>query len=217
MRLDIKNPVALGMSTVGIVLLAGTLAYTVVVPSPDPKAAVEPVMRDITKYKHEKQHAEEVKSKYAASTTNRLWVESDEKIAPKALKMLTALADKHALKVSSFRPQKGINAGALTILPFFVQLDGAFPAVADYIRDFEKDQQTLILSNVQIASSDQNTHSVTASLEVSVYVDPNRADANAAIAAKGTTKTTTSKSTKAEAAKGAPSSLRTNPRPSAKA
>ena len=228
------------MTAIGILLMAATLAYSIVVKPPDPKEAVAKQAQDIAKSKHETQHATEIKQTTVAGTQMRLWSDPDDRIAPKTLKILTDLAEKHGLKVSSFRPQKEMSAGALTILPFFVSLDGPFPAVGDYLREFEENQQTLIVTNVQIASSDQNTHAVTASIEVCAYIDPSRDAGSADVASKSPAKATSkssqpsssgngldepggslppeaSKSTKTPASKNAAHSSNTLPHGSAKA
>ena len=184
MRIDTRNPIALAMTSIGILLICVTLVYALAVKAPDPKASVTPIINEISKHKHEYQHATEVKDKSLASIQARLWTDPDDRIAPKTLKIVTDLAQTHTVKMSAFRPQKETAAGALMILPFFVTIEGPFPAVANYLKDFEENQQTLIVNNVQIASSDQNTHTVTASLEVSAYIDPNRDAGDATVATK---------------------------------
>jgi hypothetical protein len=186
LKFDTRNPAALGMFAVGILLMAATLVYSLIVKAPDPKAAVAKLSGDIVQYKKDTKKSDQDAATKLASTQMRLWTDSDDVIAPKTLKILTDLAEKHGLKVSSFRPQKEMAAGALTILPFFVSVDGPFPGVGDYLRDFEENQQTLIVTNVQIASSDQNTHAVTGSIEVCAYIDPNRDAGKAAVVSTGT-------------------------------
>jgi len=182
LKIDTRNPVALGMLVVGVLLMAATLVYSKLVPAPDAKAAVDKQDHDVLEYKKDAKNKTVEAANRLASIQTRLWSDSDDVIAPKTLKILTDLAATHGLKVSSFRPQKETAAGALMILPFFVSLDGPFPNVGAYLRDFEEHQQSLIVNNVQIASSDQNTHAVSASIEVSAYIDPNRDAAAAKLA-----------------------------------
>lgn len=215
MRLDPKNPASLAMLGIGVLLMGAALAYSIIVPEPDAKKAVQPVLSKISTYKHQIVHDKGIQDSAITLTQARLWSDPDDRIAPKTLKILTDLAAKYNLKVSSFRPQKETAAGALMILPFFVSLDGAFPDVGNFIKEFEEKQQTLILDNVQIASSDQNTHAVTASLEVSAYIDPNRDTASADVASKAPATQTPSSAKAAAKAIGRPT--RSKPQGAAKA
>jgi len=174
-KIDTHNPTALGLTVTGALLLLGTLIANFVVKAPDPRKAVAPTVASISKSKQNAKKTYEQANAQMAGVQARLWDVSDDKIAPEALKRLNAMAKKHGLALSTFRAnQKEQSAGALNILPLFVTLDGPFPGVGDFVKDFEENEPLLTLSMFQIASTDQTTHKVTASLGINAYIDPNR-------------------------------------------
>ena len=175
MKIDTHNPVALGLMISGAVLMLGTLIGTLIFKPPDAKKAVAGTVQSINKNKLDAKTANKLYETKLASARMRLWDMSDDKIAPEALKRLNALAKKHGLTLTTFRAnQKEVSAGALNILPLFVTLDGPFPGVGEFVRDFEENESLLVLSMLQIASTDQTSHKVTASVAINAYIDPNR-------------------------------------------
>ena len=95
-------------------------------------------------------------------------------VGPKAMELVTKLADARKLKVVAFRPQRAIDIKQLTSLPFLVTVDGAFPAVQGFIMDLEATGNRLALSQVQLSSAEGTSNRVTASISLVAYAYPKK-------------------------------------------
>ncbi|MHB8637289.1 MAG: type 4a pilus biogenesis protein PilO [Fimbriimonadaceae bacterium] len=182
MKLDFSNPTAMAMASVGLVLLVASGVFVRFSPAPQVKTAVAKSLKDQVQYRRELVAMKLASEEKTSEVAKRLWTVPDDKIAPEALNRVSTLAKKHAVKMTTFRPQKEIPAGALSILPFFVSVDGPFPAVAAFLEDFEQNEPLLVLSTLQVTTTDQISHNVTAAVGISAYVDPNRSAAKPASA-----------------------------------
>jgi hypothetical protein len=87
------------------------------------------------------------------------------------LALVTKLAANRNLKLVGFRPQRALDAGQLTQLPYLVSVSGKFPDVVAFSYDLEAKGTKLSVNLVQLAASDTSTDDVTANLNVVGYLN----------------------------------------------
>ncbi len=175
MKINSRNPIALGMLVVGLILLVGAVLFHFLVKPPTIEAAKAKLDKQIGDASRKIAANNKNTANEIALIQNRLWQDADDQIAPAALRRVGDVAKKHGVKLTTFRPQKEVSAGALNLLPFFVSVDGTFPAVYDFVKDLEENNQLLLVVNlVQLTSNDQTSHNVTASVGIDAYLDPSR-------------------------------------------
>ena len=154
---------------IAVVIIVGTLLFTLLVPKPTAKAVFakrDAEERSIVS-QVSKDHADLAlrKAKVAEAT----WTGPAEKIGPAALTAINALALKHKVKLSGFRPERTSETAGLQMVPYTVTADGAFPDVLNFTKDIESSNSKLCVDSVMIASSDANGDLVTANIGVTAY------------------------------------------------
>jgi len=111
------------------------------------------------------------------------WPGDGSQIAPSALDFVTKVAAKHNVKLVGFRPQRAVDAGLVSQLPFLINMEGAFKDVMAAEADIESPASRMVVENYQIGSSQESTDQVTGTIGVEAYtIDP--------IVVKTTTKST---------------------------
>jgi Tfp pilus assembly protein PilO len=197
MKLNSNNPAAAAMAVIGVLLMLVAVVFQLIIKPPDPVKAVAAIKKDESQEVKEIDNFNKETDAEVAEIQTRLWTISDDQIAPEALNRVGDVAKKHNVKLTTFRPQKEVSAGALSLLPFFVSVEGSFPAVFDFLKDIEGDASLLLVVNsVQLTSNDQTTHNVTAAIGLDAYIDPNRDKVvNASPGSSSTTGTTTTTKT----------------------
>jgi hypothetical protein len=70
-------------------------------------------------------------------------------------------------KLTSFRPQRTIEAAGPLQVPYIATLDGSFMGISAFVKDFEEDEANhLAITQVQIASSDSASDHVVATVAI---------------------------------------------------
>jgi hypothetical protein len=87
------------------------------------------------------------------------------------LDAVTKMTIKHHVKLLGFRPQRGIDAGALTQLPFVISVSGKYIDVVGFTHDVEASGTKLAVNIMQLSASDTSTDDVTANLNVVGYLN----------------------------------------------
>lgn len=154
---------------IAALIFAGTLLFTILVPKPTAQSVL--VKRDAEERsivsQVTKDHADLAlrKAKVAEAT----WAGPAEKIGPGALTAMNALALKHKVKLSGFRPERTSETAGLELVPYTVTAEGAFPDVLSFTKDIENPATKLCVDAVMIASSDANGDQVTANVGITAY------------------------------------------------
>ena len=100
---------------------------------------------------------------------NRTWTGTPEEVLPIALQKVATMAQAHHLKIVGFHPQTVIVAPSITLIPCVVNVDGSFVNVVAFEKDIEGDSTNLTVNLMQLATADQETNKVTASIGVVAY------------------------------------------------
>ncbi len=170
---NFKNSQEAGPSAVmlaAVVILAGSLAYMLLVREPTVAGLVKAKQRNrvqlLDQIKDSQASGEQARAKVAA----RLWQGDPDTITATVLAQLTKEALDRELKLSAFRPQRLVGLPELTELPFSVQISGSYPAVHAFAAALDKPSSKLALRSFQLASSDASSDAVTATLALCAYI-----------------------------------------------
>ena len=87
------------------------------------------------------------------------------------LDLVTKLTAKRNVKLVGFRPQRTVDAGQLTQLPYIVSVSGSFPNIIAFTGDLEAKGTKLAVNTVQMAASDTSTDNVTGNISVVGYLN----------------------------------------------
>jgi len=100
----------------------------------------------------------------------RLWEGNSETVAVSVLGVLTKVTEANSLKLGAFRPQRTQPLACMIELPYTVQITGQYPGIRALMRTLDSKDSKIALRSVQISSSGEATHEVTASLGLSAYI-----------------------------------------------
>jgi hypothetical protein len=100
----------------------------------------------------------------------KLWQGNSENVSAGVLALLTNASNQHSLKLGAFRPQRPQPLGAITELPYTVQVNGPYPGIRTVMTSLDATNSKIVLRSAQIASSEQGTNAVSATLGVSAYL-----------------------------------------------
>lgn len=151
-------------------LLVAAFATVALVPLPTPQNArrtgVEArrtLERSIGKTRAETRAA-------VAQTRARMWTGGSDAVTSALVATLSREAASRGVKLAAVRSQRTQNFGGTTELPFVVQLVAPYPAVQSLLARLDDPGVRLAVASVQIASSDAASNTVTATVDLSVYV-----------------------------------------------
>ncbi|MBV9851448.1 MAG: hypothetical protein JO250_17405 [Armatimonadetes bacterium] len=151
-------------------LLTATLIYMLAVPRPSAAAldrghtrARRQVLRETADVRKRTRQAQ-------AAVAPRLWPGDANAASSGVLALLTVQTRRHALKLGAFRPQRPQALAGLTELPFSVQVSGPYPRVQAVMAALDAPQSRLALRSVEVASSEETSDVVTATLGLSAYM-----------------------------------------------
>lgn len=153
---------------VSMVILAGTLAYMLLVPgtarSTHTAASRRRMVDDIAETRHQ--------TRVARMTIQpRLWHGNPEFVTATALALLTRQTEKRSLKLTSFRPDRPQEFADMTELRFDVQVAGPYAGLHSLLEAQDVRGSKLVLRSVQITASQTTSGgTVTASLGLSAFV-----------------------------------------------
>ena len=170
---NFKNPQEAGPSGVilaALVILAGSLAFMLLVPEPTTDGMVKENVKKRTQLLDQIETTQSEGQQARALATARLWQGDPDPITAAVLARLTQEANGRKLKLSAFRPQRLQNLPELAELPFSVQVSGAYPAVHAFAATLDAPGSKLALRSLQLASSDASSNAVTATLGLSAFI-----------------------------------------------
>lgn len=170
--INFKNPKEAGPSAVtvaALVILAGSLAYMLLVPKPTTEGIAKGKERSRKQLLEQIEVAQASGAAARAAVASRLWQGDTDAISAAVLGQLTREAGTRKVKLSAFRPQRLQTLPELTELPFSVQISGPYPAVQGFAATLDKPNSKLALRSLQMASSDAGSNAVTATLTFSAY------------------------------------------------
>jgi hypothetical protein len=170
MRFQTKQEAtAAGISIVAIIILAASLVW-MLTPVPSRNDVNSGRLGQVRRYQAETAGLIKQAAEAQAKIDPLLWSGTSEEIGPKALASVTKLAKARKIRILAFRPQKPIDMGGLTQIPFSLSIDGTYPNTMQLVKDLETTDAKLAVSLVQVAASDGATDQVTASINVVAYV-----------------------------------------------
>ncbi len=153
-----------------ILLLLGTLLFMLLVKSP----SVEGIAQGRgTQRQQLMSSIEAAKTRIKAThlaIAPKLWQGGPDTISAAVLAQITANAQGHKLDVSAFRPQRTVDLGEVTELPFTVQLSGRYQGIHAVLASLDTAQSKLVLTSVQMAAAQTTGSGVTATVGFSAYV-----------------------------------------------
>jgi Tfp pilus assembly protein PilO len=94
----------------------------------------------------------------------------DEEIGPNIYASMDKLAAGLKVKLVGFRPQRTIDAGDVTQLPFVVNANGSYNNVVEFVRDLETPPTKVAIELLQLGSSEESSDQVVATIGVEAYV-----------------------------------------------
>jgi hypothetical protein len=161
-----------------VAALAGLLVFDLFVPAPTIKKSAQARMRNEQTVRDQtykfKADVERIKKEVAA----RVWTGSADSVGAQALEMATSIAKSKGLKLTAFRPQKALDEGELWRLAFVMTLEGSFPGLQSVVRELETPSRRLSVHLVQVASADEASDLVNATIGVTAYLEKPKAKAD---------------------------------------
>jgi hypothetical protein len=152
-----------------ILVLAGTLAYMLLVPKPsaaqNSRAATSSRRRMVDDIADTRRQTRVARM----AIQPRLWHGNPEFVTAAALALLTRQTETHSLKLTSFRPDRPQEFADMTELRFDVQVAGPYAGLHSLLEAQDARGSKIVLRSVQITAS-QATGGVTASLGLSAFV-----------------------------------------------
>jgi Tfp pilus assembly protein PilO len=113
-------------------------------------------------------------SKAAARTEQAvapgLRIGSQETITAEVLAQVTREATRHGLKLASFRPERIRRLEGAVEVPFSAHLAGTYAGVRDTLSALDARRSRVAVRSIQIASADEATSAVTATVDLSALV-----------------------------------------------
>jgi Tfp pilus assembly protein PilO len=168
---DKNQAVPTGILALALVVTLATGVYMLAVPIPTTGPIAAKEQKDAAalkvtaiKAKQNVQDKDKLVANYAFSGRR-------EDAESNTMAEVTKLTLQRKVKLLGFRPQRGIDAGALTQLPFLVSVSGKFTDVLGFTHDLEANGSKLSVNNVQLAASDPSTDDVTANINVVGYLN----------------------------------------------
>jgi Tfp pilus assembly protein PilO len=153
-----------------MLLITATVVVVFAVPKPSRQVAATTRERNIRDLKIEAKTLSEEVKKVDASVDALVWNEGPESVSPKALDFVTKVAERNQVKLISFRPQKSDVTEGLTVLPFLMNVEGKFEAVAQFARDLETFENRLAVTQLSLALGEQGSDKVAASIGITAYL-----------------------------------------------
>jgi hypothetical protein len=106
-----------------------------------------------------------------AEIDSRIWKGSSDSVSSQTLDKASTMAKTHGLHLTAFRPQKPDEQGELTRLVYVMTLEGPYPGLQAMVRELETPENRLSVHMVQVASSDEASDLVTATVGVSAFIE----------------------------------------------
>lgn len=153
-----------------ILVLAGTLAYMLLVPKPSAAGGARAwtssrrrMVDDIADTRRQSREAR-------AAIRPRLWRGDPEAVTATVLEQLTVQTGKRSLKLTAFRPDRSQAFEQVTELRFDAQVAGPYAGVHSLLGALDAGGSKVVLRSAQITLSQAAGSTVTATLGLSAFV-----------------------------------------------
>lgn len=153
-----------------ILILAGTLAYMILVPKPGADRSARAwasgrrrLVDDISDTRAQTRRAQQ-------AVRPRLWRSDPEAVTAAVLGQLTDQAKHRSLKLAAFRPERPQAFEGMTELRFSAQLSGSYAGIHAVLNSLDAPGSNLALRSAQIALSQTSGAGVTATIGLSAFV-----------------------------------------------
>lgn len=155
-----------------LVALAALAFVDYAVPKPRITTSVATRNRDIAALSTTVDNEQRDLKTTQASTQKFLWAQSEDEIQSQSLAMATDLAKRNSLTLLGFRSQRATVQGNVEQLPYMILVEGPYPGVVAFLSQLEGIQNKLAVTMVQVASSDESSDQVNATIGVNAYTTP---------------------------------------------
>ena len=173
-----------GVAIAAILALIATLAADYAFPKPTFRSRTEAKNKADNQAREQAYALAQDFEKQRTEIEARVWKESSDSVGAQTLDKATNMARAHALNLTAFRPQKPDEQGELTRLAYVMTLEGPYPGLQAMVRELETPSNRLSVHLVQVASADEGSDLVTATVGVSAFIEKPKTEP----AAKGRTK-----------------------------
>jgi Tfp pilus assembly protein PilO len=163
--------IALFMGVLALLIVLATGLYVVLTPFPKAPSAVAKQDSE-RKIRKEIEDAKSRTKELNAEINRHTWSIPQDEVGPAALAKVASLAKARNLKLTAFRPQKTAVMDGLTQMPFLILVDGPFPSVVQFMKDINRTDTKLAVTVVQMASADEASDRVTATIGAAAYWKP---------------------------------------------
>lgn len=153
-----------------IVAMTVAALYDILVPSPGGPAAGHSRVMARRKLADDMFIAKISETKAKNALEPKLWQGDPNTVAAGVLAQLTTQANRHALTLGAFRPERSVSLGIITEMPYSVQVTGPYPSIRAVLSALDAANSKVILRSVQLAASEQSSNVVSATLGVSAYL-----------------------------------------------
>ena len=154
-----------------LVLLAGTLAFMLLVPKPGAAHGAKTwgstrrrIADSIADTKMQRRRA-------SAAIRPRLWHSDPESVTATILNQLTLQTAAHSLKLTAFRPERTARFEGMTELRFSAQVAGPYAGVRAVMHSLDAHGSKIALRSAQLGLSQSAGDEVTATLGLSAFVE----------------------------------------------
>lgn len=157
------------IAVAGLVICLGALCFDLFGPKPSASRSGAARKKEEVKLEADTKRLRKQVSELQIKNDERLWSEPIDEVGPKAMTLLESFARQNNLKVISFRPQRVEEEAGLERMPYQISLEGSFPKVISFVRSVETPTTKIAVTNVQIASVDGASDTVSATIGLVAY------------------------------------------------
>ena len=160
-----------GMLIAAMLVLFGLLIFDLMVPVPKATQRFAQRQEDDFLIQKETKNLLDDYNAARAVIASRVWMANPDTIGSQTLAIATEDAKRFGLGLSGFRPQKPTEEGELTRLTYVMTLEGPYPGLQAMVRDLETPGRRLSVHMVQVASADDASDLVNATIGVSAFIE----------------------------------------------
>lgn len=162
---------ASGVILCSILIMLITLIYELTVKVPSSVSLANGRIQSKKKLQHEIAFTKTEAKALELKVKGKLWTGNADRITAAILSKTTLMAKQYSLGLTAFRPQKPQTLEGVMELPYSIIVTGTFPSVQKAARQLEDSGNRLALRSIQFASSDAASSSVSATLNISAFVE----------------------------------------------
>ena len=160
-----------GLCIAALAAIAGLLIFNLAAPQPSAQQRKLARIRGDNKLREQTETATHQFEARRQVIDSRVWAKSADAVGAETLAKATEMTKSHGLNLSAFRPQKPADEGELIRLDYVMTLEGPFPGLQAMVRQLETSDYRLAVHRVQVASADEASDLVNATIGVSAFVE----------------------------------------------